>query len=626
MSTTEKLTFNSKMKLFIHLLIFALTVNIGVAQKPKIIVDIPTQEKPWSSMDLNNSQESFQFAIVTDRTGGHRPGVFLDGIKKLNLLQPEFVLSVGDLIEGYTEDVDELDAQWTEFNGFIDSLSVPFFYLPGNHDITNKVMETKWKELFGVTYYHFVYKDVLFLCLNSEDNYRGAGRGTIDDKQYKYIQKVLKENKDVKWTLVFLHQPLWIQENTKRWQDVEKLLKGRNHNVFAGHYHRYWKTDRNNGKYIALATTGGSSRLRGIPYGEFDHVVWVTMTEEGPILANLLLNGIWNENVVTEDMMKLVREKPYPVRIEPVYLKKVDINPIKTEVRITNDSDYRMRVKLEGIAHPDIYYNLEESNLLLEPNSVQKFDLELKNERDVDISIIPPVKVLAKVNYESDDERKADIELSTTLYFTPFLRSQIGEVISDIVIDGDLSDWEGNWISLSPENVSGSPFHFEGESDCDIKFLTSYDSKNFYLSFDIKDDEIYVDENAPAWNQDVLIVDLDPRPLHISQLNKGNGRNKYWHSFMQTFKQENAVHNAESMPKGMTSKVVRTEDGAHVEIVVPVEYLNAAHGDNWNSLRLGVKYYDYDKSGQHRTEHYWYPSWNSKESIPGSGMLFRQDD
>ncbi|MCH7944837.1 MAG: serine/threonine protein phosphatase, partial [Armatimonadetes bacterium] len=58
---------------------------------------------PWTHLDLVNDPENFQFAIVTDRTGGHRAGVFPDAMRKLNLLQPEFVMSVGDPVEGYTE-------------------------------------------------------------------------------------------------------------------------------------------------------------------------------------------------------------------------------------------------------------------------------------------------------------------------------------------------------------------------------------------------------------------------------------------------------------------------------------------------------------------------------------------
>ena len=45
---------------------------------------------------------------------------------------------------------------------------MPFFYLPGNHDVGNDVADEIWDELYGVRYYSFVYKNVLFLCLNTQ--------------------------------------------------------------------------------------------------------------------------------------------------------------------------------------------------------------------------------------------------------------------------------------------------------------------------------------------------------------------------------------------------------------------------------------------------------------------------
>lgn len=63
---------------------------------------------PWTHIPLRNDPADFQFAILADRTGGERPGVFPAALDKLNLLQPEFVLCVGDLIEGKTEDPDRI--------------------------------------------------------------------------------------------------------------------------------------------------------------------------------------------------------------------------------------------------------------------------------------------------------------------------------------------------------------------------------------------------------------------------------------------------------------------------------------------------------------------------------------
>jgi hypothetical protein len=70
--------------------------------------------------------------------------------------------------------------------------------------------------------------------------------------------------------------------------------------VFAGHTHDYLKSVRDGRRHIVLATTGGGSKLRGLAAGEFDHVVWVTMTPGGPRVANLLLDGIHDEDVRLE--------------------------------------------------------------------------------------------------------------------------------------------------------------------------------------------------------------------------------------------------------------------------------------------------------------------------------------
>ncbi|MEO0974075.1 MAG: metallophosphoesterase family protein, partial [Pseudomonadota bacterium] len=89
--------------------------------------------KPWTSLEVLDGPEKFQFLIVTDRTGGAREGVFEDAAEKIDLLQPAFVMSVGDFIEGYTDDEDVLNSQWSAFEAIVEGIDAPFFYTPGNH-------------------------------------------------------------------------------------------------------------------------------------------------------------------------------------------------------------------------------------------------------------------------------------------------------------------------------------------------------------------------------------------------------------------------------------------------------------------------------------------------------------
>mgnify|MGYP002853149501 CR=1 FL=1 len=269
---------------------------------PRHVAITEGDRNPWTHLGFNDRRENFQFVIVTDRTGGRRPGIFGQAIDRINLLQPEFVVSVGDLIEGYTEDPGQWALEWSEFESQVDRLDMPFFFCAGNHDISNLPMSKDWNRRFRRSYYHFVYHDCLFLVLNSEDPPKD-GPFHFSQAQRDWAVDVLKANSKVRWTFVITHKPTWTYPETnlakQGWSQIEDALKGRRYTVFAGHKHAYARYVRRGNEYYMLATTGGSSVLSGVADGRFDHFVWVTMTKDGPVLANLLLDGVQPKTIRT---------------------------------------------------------------------------------------------------------------------------------------------------------------------------------------------------------------------------------------------------------------------------------------------------------------------------------------
>jgi hypothetical protein len=279
-----------------YIIVVVLILSGCISSPREPAIDAGAEPNPWTHLQFNSTQDNFQFAIVSDRTSHMRPGIFDSAVTRLNLIQPEFVMCTGDLIDGYhySEDLDELNRQWHEFDAIVRRLQMPFFYVPGNNDISNETTLKLWQKRLGKPYYHFIYRNVLFLCLNSEDPPIG-GTGNFSDKQLRYFKNVLAKHPSVRWTLVFFHKPMFLGDN-ESWDRMEQLLRGRHYTVFAGHHHRYLKTVRDGYNYYRLATTGGGSELKGIQDGQFDHIVWVTMTDEGPTIANLTLDGILDDD------------------------------------------------------------------------------------------------------------------------------------------------------------------------------------------------------------------------------------------------------------------------------------------------------------------------------------------
>lgn len=379
-------------------------------------VAVDSEVKPWSHLTFNNNPDNFQFVVVSDRTGGARPGVFEDGVRKVNLLQPEFVMSVGDLIQGGTRDLEVIEAQWREFQSFVEQLQMPFFFLPGNHDISNEVMAEEWVKRFGQPYYHFLYRNVLFLCLNTED----PPPTKMSAAQRDYVARVLMEHPKVRWTLVFMHKPLWDYEEDTGWRAIEDLLRDRQHTVIAGHRHNYTKFERNDQSYIVLATTGGGSKLRGRAFGEFDQVAWVTMTDQGPLLANLYLDGIWDENVRTEKMARTMRSA---LAGKAVMMEQMFTNALfratstmfpgaTAQVRLANDADLPMKFSARFHSTEQVHVKPAQVERVLAPRSRETIEVRFEVSQPLpvkDLSLltaewsviyefpeVPPVEIAGK--------------------------------------------------------------------------------------------------------------------------------------------------------------------------------------------------------------------------------------
>jgi len=315
------------------------------AQEASVFVYDPAEfpgAKPWTSDDFKNDPDNFQFAVLGDRGGGASPaGTYERAMEQLNWMQPEFVMTVGDFVEGYTTVQEEMDEQWEEFDAIIGKLEMPFFHVRGNHDINLPLTRQAWTDRKGPQYYSFRYKDVLFIVLDTEDAERPmpenmeediatynrlkkesqekamafiiewmqtpeaqeafghAAKVDFPEEQRKWFKKVLAENEDVRWTFVFLHEPVW-DNPSDAFKEIDEAIQGRDYTFFAGHTH-YYDYDLINGhEYITVASAGAAFVHDGP--GNVDMMTWVTMKEDGPEYAGIALKGIFDRKGLDPEM------------------------------------------------------------------------------------------------------------------------------------------------------------------------------------------------------------------------------------------------------------------------------------------------------------------------------------
>ena len=622
-------------------------------------IDASTTEPatPWTSLHADDAEQDFHFVIVSDRTGGARPGVFQSAIPKVNLLQPAFVVSVGDLIEGYTEDQAQLDREWDEFEGFVADLDAPFFYAAGNHDMNNAVMADAWRTRFGPSYYHFVYKDVLFLVLNSElfgmvtEPETPVPGPWTQAEQLAFIERTLAEHPAPRWTIVLVHQPLWDYSGGPRgdWPKVEAMLGERDYTVFAGHFHRYVKHVRQDRKYITLATTGGGSSLRGGPYGEFDHVAWVTMTAEGPRIANLMLDGIHDENIVTaasqQAIMSLVgagvRGDPF-VRSLPVFGDGPVFRRGRAAFEATNAGIRELTLAFNVDPGPHMRYDGTPSTMTLAPGEERRIELPIVADPPVPFADLAPGRVEWTARTEAVGETEADdetIRLQLASGLLPVTRLALPSGAA--TVDGDLEDWsELPFKALRQGDVASEP---TAATDVSFAFGLRESDGDLYFAARVVDDNLVASTTLGADVQDALVLFADARPEPERSANvllypaTRRGHLASMAMARMTLVEAAADRTAERLAQSFAAvqwKTKRTASGYVAEAMISGEFLSAQAGEPWHTVRISLAAVDWDEGeianripwhvrGSSAAALHWQPNRFGDAPVAGTGTFTR---
>ena len=292
-----------------------------------------TRSNP-KALPLPKEEGVFHFAIYGDRTGGDPAGLkFLrQAVKDTNLMDPDFVMTVGDLIQGYNRPAEWLE-EANEFKHIMSQLSTNWFPVAGNHDIYWDFRdrdrpaihhEANFEKHFGPLWYAFEHKGCGFIVLYSDEGdyetgekgFREARLQNVSPKQMAFLDQALEKLKQNKQVFVFLHHPRWLGGGYEgsNWPDVHKKLAaaGNVKAVFGGHIHHMTYQEPVDGiEYFTLATTGGHLGMDSPQLGFLHHFNVVTVREASFSISTIPVGAVIDPKTFKQDFLsdvELVRE------------------------------------------------------------------------------------------------------------------------------------------------------------------------------------------------------------------------------------------------------------------------------------------------------------------------------
>jgi plastocyanin len=155
---------------------------------------------------------------------------------------PAFVLHTGDLTHL------SKPVEFDTLQQVLSELSVPIFYVPGEHDVLQddgqSYLERFGKGTLGAGWHSFDQNGVHFIGLVNVVNLKAGGLGTLGDEQLEWLAKDVKGLSSSTPIVVFAHIPLWSVYPEWGWgtDDSERALsylkKFGSVSVLNGHIHQ----------------------------------------------------------------------------------------------------------------------------------------------------------------------------------------------------------------------------------------------------------------------------------------------------------------------------------------------------------------------------------------------------
>jgi hypothetical protein len=400
----------------------ACVVALGLAlSRPAALADLNPGTPSAVELSEPVARGTLRVAILADRTTGVDAGleVLRQAVREINLLRPDLVLHIGDLVPGYTRDLEQWEADVDRVQAILGELEAPLFPVAGNHDVitgtddrTDRRGEQIHMERFGPLYYSFDCGDVHFVCLYTEETLQSEPR--LSSAQKEWLRADL-EATDARDTFVFMHKPLWEYEGSG-WGEVHGLLAAhRTRAVFGGHFHHYYKsTERDGIQYYVLGVTGGRTFSPELA-GGLEHYCLLDVDAQGYSLALVKPGAILADDYIVSADFKAMEAlrflTPEETGVQTPF-PSPERGPIAGEVavEVTNPLAVPLPVSVRGVGHRGEWvFSPPGTTLILAPGDRRTVFLGLSSPRVAAERLLVP---MVEVQYTYTDSRGRTVPIA----------------------------------------------------------------------------------------------------------------------------------------------------------------------------------------------------------------------
>jgi len=452
----------------------------------------------WKGADVN-APDTFRFVVMSDRTGGHVPGVWAQAVRDVNRLRPDFVMCIGDLVEGFEKTRAGAEAEWNEMDALIRKLDAPFFYCAGNHDVPNAIYRDAYVRRGRKIWYSFNYRGCHFVVFDSTAMEREIPG--ISEPQWRWLQKDLAAAAGARHIFIFFHHPIYGDRGD--WMRFRKFLHKGKTTIFSGHTHSLSFGVEHQIPFLTLGATGGFGGTGDPQRGGSHQFAHVTVCDGQPRICVLPLGYVLPHDLRTRDVAPRRRAVAWGAEFTEITRRGG-----RTTLTVHNAADVRADYTLTWTGPAEWFGGRipKPVKLTLAPDQAVRRSWRLAAASSP--TVAPPAMNLYYA-FTSAGKPVKGVQRVGVFARAVMRAGRVGK----IAVDGRLDDWAAVPCRAMGARwqIGDNPKQWTGPADCSAAVRVGYDDANLYVAMDVTDDALIADGQA-SWQRDGVEVFIDPRP------------------------------------------------------------------------------------------------------------------